>query len=114
MYEKLLQILKEKGFHSIIVKICSPNYPSEKLHQDFGFKQCGELTDSGFKFNRWYTVSLWQLMLDEYDPTKIWLLTLLIFEYVIKIRSTLESGIGVAPWISVASDKFDKKNNLAP
>ena len=71
MYEKLLQILKEKGFHSVIVKICSPNYPSEKLHQDFGFKQCGELTDSGFKFNRWYTVTLWQLMLDEYDPTTI-------------------------------------------
>ena len=27
---------------------------------------------------------------------------------------TLESGINVAPWINVASGKFDKKNKRSP
>ena len=29
-----------------------------------------------------------------------------------KLLSTLESGIDVAPWINVASGKFDKKKNV--
>ena len=34
-------------------------------------------------------------------PSSVWL-------------TTLESGIDVAPWINVASGKFDKKNKRSP
>ena len=46
----------------------------------------------------------------EYDLT-FWGLYHLLFA----LETTLESGIDVAPWINIASGKFDKKKiNVAP
>ena len=67
LYSELLSILKTQGFHVAIGCLTLPNPGSVKLHESIGFSKCGEFKDSGFKFNQWYNVGFWELMLDDYE-----------------------------------------------
>ena len=66
LYAKLLSILKEQGYHSAIGCLAVPNDSSIKLHKNFGFKNCGNFEETGYKFNQWYSTEFWQLMLEDY------------------------------------------------
>lgn len=63
LYHSLIIHCKEKGYHSMIGVITLPNAPSVRLHEKHGFKKVGHLTESGYKFDQWADVGLWELIL---------------------------------------------------
>ncbi|MCE0493131.1 GNAT family N-acetyltransferase [Vibrio salinus] len=63
LYTTLIELLKEQGIKNIISVITKPNPASVKLHESLGFRQVGEFSNIGFKFNRDISVGYWQLAL---------------------------------------------------
>jgi L-amino acid N-acyltransferase YncA len=63
LYERVLGMLKERGFHTAIAGIALPNLKSITLHQRFGFVKVAHFSQVGFKLGRWVDVGYWQLML---------------------------------------------------
>jgi L-amino acid N-acyltransferase YncA len=53
------------GYRQMIGYIDSSNQPSIKLHEAFGFKQSGYLSDIGFKFGKWTDCVIMQRSLGE-------------------------------------------------
>jgi phosphinothricin acetyltransferase len=64
LYLKLISILKEKGFHSILGGIALPNEKSIALHEKLGFVKVGQLKEVGFKFGKWIDVGYWEKILN--------------------------------------------------
>ena len=52
---------KDDRTHRIISIITTENKASESLHQKFGFREVGVLTEVGFKFDRALSVGYWEL-----------------------------------------------------
>ena len=52
---------KDDRTHRIISIITTENKASESLHQKFGFREVGILTEVGFKFGRALSVGYWEL-----------------------------------------------------
>lgn len=50
-------------YHSMIAGIDSQNLSSKKLHEDFGFRFCGQILHAGYKFSRWLDLDFYQLIL---------------------------------------------------
>ena len=65
LYEKLIPILQQRGFHSVVALVALPNPPSVALHEAFGFVPAGRLQDAGFKMGEWHDIGFWQLVLTE-------------------------------------------------
>ncbi|HVZ94496.1 MAG TPA: GNAT family N-acetyltransferase [Phycisphaerales bacterium] len=63
LYERLFDIMRAQGFHSIIGGVTLPNEPSVALHESVGFTKVGHVAHAGWKFNRWWDVGFWQKML---------------------------------------------------
>ena len=63
LLNRLIELAKERGCHSLIAKIASEMTPSIALHRSVGFEEVGRLRESGRKFDRWLDVTLMQLML---------------------------------------------------
>lgn len=63
LYLELIQEIKNCEFHSIIGVITLPNEASIRLHENFGFRKVGHLTEAGFKFNSWHDVGFWELII---------------------------------------------------
>lgn len=63
LYNKLLELLKEKGIHIVLAGIAIPNDASIALHEKLGFEKTGQLKEVGFKNERWIDVGYWQLTL---------------------------------------------------
>lgn len=59
----LIELARDRGFHSIIAGISQDNPVSERLHASFGFQLIGTEREVGYKFERWLDVGWWQLML---------------------------------------------------
>ncbi|MFW6264539.1 MAG: N-acetyltransferase family protein [Bacillota bacterium] len=62
LYSKLLNELKDNGFHAVIAVISLPNDKSQKLHENLGFKKIGYFSETGYKFQRWIDVAYWELL----------------------------------------------------
>ena len=60
---RLVEMARERRFHSIIAGIAEENPASERLHAAFGFTLAGTEREVGYKFQRWLDVGWWQLML---------------------------------------------------
>ncbi len=60
---RLIGGLDPEAFHTIIAGITLPNAASVAIHEKFGFKQVGYMKETGRKFDRWYDVGYWQLLL---------------------------------------------------
>jgi len=72
LYDKLFPILRAQGYVTLFAGITSPHPPSEILHTKFGFKPIGIFHRCGWKFDRWYDVGFWELILaPEGAPTEI-------------------------------------------
>lgn len=52
-----------QNYHLIVGVIDSQNATSIRLHEQFGFKHTGGLSQAGFKFNRWLDLVFYQLIL---------------------------------------------------
>jgi len=59
---ELLARCEARGFRQMIAVIgdAAVNLPSARLHSALGFTECGRITGSGFKFNRWCDTLLMQ------------------------------------------------------
>jgi L-amino acid N-acyltransferase YncA len=63
LYRELIAELRALKLHTAIGVIALPNPASIAIHERMGFKRVAELTQVGWKFNRWVDVGYWQLML---------------------------------------------------
>ena len=72
LYTSLFSILLKQGFANLLAGITLPNAPSVALHESFGFKQCAEYNNIGYKNNRWHSVGWWELFIqnDEKETPK--------------------------------------------
>lgn len=61
--ERLIELAKNQGLHTMIGVIDSENTISIAFHEKFGFKKAGFIKDSGFKFDRWLHSVFMQKML---------------------------------------------------
>lgn len=64
LYRQLLPEIFKAGFHTILAGIALPNDASVRLHEKFGFKKVGHLSEVGRKFDRWIDVGFWQLTIN--------------------------------------------------
>ncbi len=60
LYEQLMALADQQGFHTQVAVIGLPNDASVGLHETFGFRHIGTLTEIGYKFGRWHDVGFWQ------------------------------------------------------
>jgi len=58
LYGALFEALKDQDIHRIVAGIAQPNPASWALHQRFGFRAVGALTEVGRKFEKYWDV-LW-------------------------------------------------------
>jgi phosphinothricin acetyltransferase len=63
LYGVLIPMLRAQGYVALLAGITTALEPSERLHASFGFTRGATLHRVGWKFGRWYDVSLWQLLL---------------------------------------------------
>lgn len=54
---------KNAGYRSLTAGICSQNQSALKFHEKIGYKNCGELAQVGYKFDRWLNLVLMQKIL---------------------------------------------------
>lgn len=62
--KELITLAKKQGLHTMIGVIDAENQSSVAFHEKFGFKQVGEIKESGFKFDRWLHSVFMQLILE--------------------------------------------------
>ena len=60
LYERLFDDLKSEDIHRAYAAISLPNDSSVSLHERFGFVKVGEYTEVGWKFDRYWTVALYE------------------------------------------------------
>lgn len=63
---ELIARCEASGYHQMIAVIgdAANNLPSARLHAAMGFRECGRIAGSGFKFGRWCDTLLMQLPLN--------------------------------------------------
>lgn len=60
LLNRALDSARDRGFHLAIGALDSENSASVKLHQTLGFQLCASVPESGWKFDRWLTLVLYQ------------------------------------------------------
>jgi L-amino acid N-acyltransferase YncA len=67
---ELIARCEASGFRQMLAVIgdAANNLPSARLHSALGFRECGRIANSGFKFNRWCDTLLMQRALGEAPP----------------------------------------------
>lgn len=60
LYGRLLALLEEQGFRSVVAVVGLPNEPSVRLHEAHGFTVRGTLTAAGYKHGGWHDVGFLQ------------------------------------------------------
>lgn len=67
LYKRLIPMLEQQGYRTLVAVIALPNSPSVALHEAFGFEHVGTLHSIGFKFGAWHDTGFWQRMLGSDD-----------------------------------------------
>jgi phosphinothricin acetyltransferase len=57
LYQRLFEVLIEKGYGNAYAGIALPNDASVAFHKSMGFTYVGTFHRAGWKFNRWHDVS---------------------------------------------------------
>ncbi len=63
LMDRLIEIARESGFHSIIARIETSGEASQALHRSCGFELVGIEREIGRKFGRWLDTAIMQLLL---------------------------------------------------
>ncbi len=63
LYDRLIDMMRERDFHVLTGCISLPNEPSVALHEQMGFRKVGHFTEVGYKFGEWIDVGYWELRL---------------------------------------------------
>ncbi len=56
LYDRLFNILVERGFYNAYVTITLPNEKSTHFHKKFGFTEVGVYHKTGYKLGKWHDV----------------------------------------------------------
>ena len=67
LLNRLLSILKKQGFCICYSLIVEGNVPSVKMHEKFGFTECGFAANSGYKLGEWHGVLTMEKQLNEFS-----------------------------------------------
>lgn len=59
----LLEHAREQGFHSVTALIESGNTASISLHERHGYTRAGQIPEAGWKFDRWWDLTIMHRML---------------------------------------------------
>ncbi len=59
----LIERARALGHHTMIAGISAEQVPSVRLHEAFGFKLCGRISEVGYKHGQWLDVLSFQLIL---------------------------------------------------
>ncbi|WP_460117775.1 arsinothricin resistance N-acetyltransferase ArsN1 family B [Pseudomonas sp. S2_C03] len=70
LYNHLLSILQDQGFHAAYAGIALPNEGSVGLHESMGFTPIGIYPEVGFKFGKWHDVGYWRKSLNTAMPPR--------------------------------------------
>ena len=68
LMQALLDLAKEDGYHTAVSIVTQGNEPSEHLHEKCGFTKAGVLEDTGYKFEKWLSVTYYVKSLQKGDP----------------------------------------------
>ncbi len=60
---EIVDVARERGFHSVIARIVADHTASIRLHAAVGFQHVGVEREVGRKFGRWLDVAVMQLLL---------------------------------------------------
>ena len=60
---KLIDIIKQQGYHALIATITDENKESDAFHKRMGFRQVGQYEQVGWKFNRWIGLNCYEMIL---------------------------------------------------
>lgn len=60
LYQELMGLLRNGGFHVAVASITLPNTQSVALHEKFGFRKVAHFTEVGNKFGKWLDVGFWE------------------------------------------------------
>ena len=63
MYRVLLNLCRERGFHTVVAGVALPNEVSCRLHESCGFVSTGVFRQVGWKFDMWHDARFFQIML---------------------------------------------------
>lgn len=69
LMERLLGMVREMGFYTVVSIVTTPNERSEKLFRSLGFQYVGTFRNIGYKLGAWRSVSQYSLQLKEYDES---------------------------------------------
>jgi L-amino acid N-acyltransferase YncA len=71
LMSRLIELIREGGYHAAIAGIALPNPASVALHQRLGFSQVAHFRETGYKQNRWIDVGYWELLVAENNSTSL-------------------------------------------
>jgi phosphinothricin acetyltransferase len=71
LYARLIPLLAEQGYFTLLAGISQPNEASVALHEALGFQQCATFTRAGFKWGGWRDVGYWELHVNRGVPGPI-------------------------------------------
>ncbi|MDW7694061.1 GNAT family N-acetyltransferase [Flammeovirgaceae bacterium SG7u.111] len=63
MMQKLIDLARENGYHTMVAGIDSSNEGSLEFHKKFGFEEVGRIKEVGYKFDQWLDLVFMQLLL---------------------------------------------------
>src|SRR5262245_45910145 len=63
LYARVIDVLRDGGFHSVIGGVALPNPASVRLHESLGFTFVRAFREVGYKLGAWHDVAFWQLSL---------------------------------------------------
>ncbi len=69
LYDRLFAILHGQGYYTAIAAVVIPNAASERLHAKVGMRAAGTIENAGWKFDRWHSIRLYQLELQDVQQT---------------------------------------------
>lgn len=76
LYTALIEILRNMNFQTVYGIVTFPNPKSEKLHEKFGFKNCGIMPKCGYKLGQWVDITNFELEIGTFPSNPPALLTI--------------------------------------
>ncbi len=64
LYDQLIAACREAHLHTLVAGIALPNPASVALHEACGFRPVGVFHEVGRKFDQWWDVGYWELVLE--------------------------------------------------
>lgn len=71
LMKALLNLARDDGYHEAVSIVTEGNHASEHIHTKFGFENCGFLSNTGYKFQKWLGVTYFKKTLGSGNPVPL-------------------------------------------